>query len=77
MNYKIKFEVYDNTNTLVHQEITSKELVNPTVGEIKTLLNNGTYTNIKNVNFVGNLKNNLTDSDVVNHPFVLYIINLN
>jgi len=77
MNYKIKFDVFDNTNKSVHQEIISKELVNPTVSDVKTLLNPGTYTNIKSELFVGNNKNNLNEGDVINSSFIVYTINLN
>lgn len=77
MNYKIKYEVFDNANNLVHQEILNKELTSPTVGEIKFLLNPGTYTNIKNQNFIGNGNNNLNDNETLNKPFIVYTINLN
>jgi cell division GTPase FtsZ len=76
MKYKIKFEVIDNANQMVVENVTEPILVNPTVADVKTLLNPGTYSNIKSESFVANHKNNLIDSDVVTAPFIYYKINL-
>ena len=76
MKYKIKFEVVDNANQVIVENVTEPILVNPTVADVKTLLNHGTYSNIKSESFVADHKNNLIDSDVIKTPFIYYKINL-
>ena len=76
MKYKIKFEVVDNTNQVIVENVTEPTLVNPTVADVKTLLNHGTYSNIKSESFFADHKNNLIDSDVIKTPFIYYKINL-
>ena len=77
MTYKIKFEVYNGDGNLVTSDKSSKELTNPTVNSIKSLLNNGRYTNIKSETFTGNGRTDLKNSDIVNPTFVSYRIDLN
>ena len=76
MKYKIKFEVVDNANQVIVENVTEPTLVNPTVADVKTLLNPGTYSNVKSESFVADHKNNLIDSDVIKTPFIYYKINL-
>lgn len=77
MIYAIKFEVYDNNDILISNNVVKQALTNPTVGEIKLLLNPGQHTNIRSEYFLGNGNNSLSDSDTVNTLFIQYKIYLN
>lgn len=68
--------VYDNTNKLVHSDKLTKELTNPTVKDIKSLLNPGLYSTIKNEKFICDSKDGLEDAYVITTPFILYTIHL-
>lgn len=76
MVYAIKFEVYDNNGILISNNVVKHTLTNPTVADIKSILNNGQYTNIKSEEFLAN-GGNLNNSDIVNTVFVKYKIYLN
>jgi hypothetical protein len=72
----MKFEVYNN-DSLLSKNTSTVDLINPTVNDIKLLLNPGTYTNIKSETFTGNGKTDLINQDIVNPTFVSYRIDLN
>jgi hypothetical protein len=76
MTYNMTVRVYDNTNKQVHENILSKDLTNPTVKDVKALLNPGTYTNIKSEKFICDSKDGLVDTHVIVTPFILWTINL-
>lgn len=77
MTNRIKFQVYDNANNMIVDTTTSHNLSNPTVAQIKSLLNPGTYTNIKSEFFLANGSTDLSENDIVTTYFVQYKINLN
>ena len=77
MKYKIKLEVYDNAGTMITKNIASPDLTNPTASSIKSLMNPGTYTNIKSETFIANGGKRLSDNETVNPFFVSYRIDLN
>ena len=77
MIYRIKLEVYDSSNTLIIENKLQPDLEKPTVGDIKLLLNPGTYTDIKSEFFIdGNLPD-LNDNDAIKNYFIKYKIYLN
>ena len=76
MTYNMTVRVYDNTNKQVHENILSKDLTNPTVKDVKSLLNPGTYTNIKSEKFICDSKDGLVDTHAIVTPFILWTINL-
>jgi hypothetical protein len=76
-SYKVKLKVFDNTNTLVKEEVK----VFPTdgfktVSELKVLSNNAQYTNIDTEVFnIGGIES--VDSTLLDTPqFLLHIIKL-
>jgi hypothetical protein len=76
-SYKIKLQVFDKTNTLIKDEVKVLPTEGfKTVAELKTLSNNGEYTNIDTQAFkVGGI--NSTDSTLVDTPhFLLHTIKL-
>jgi hypothetical protein len=77
MKYRLRFEVYDNTGTLIVENKLQPELTNPTVGEIKLLLNPGTYTNIKTETFLDGGVPDLIDTEPIKGHFIKYRIDLN
>jgi hypothetical protein len=77
MTYKIKFEVYDNTGELKTSNLLSYELTNPTVGQVKSLVNPWTYTNIKSELFSFDNRGHQDDSELITTPFIKYRIDLN
>jgi hypothetical protein len=78
MKYEIMFNVVDNNYVPIHNEMLIKELTDPTVGEIKSLSNNGRYTDIKQeIFFSQSTDKNPTDDKIVTTPDILYLIVLN
>jgi len=78
MTYKVKFQVYNRFNHLIVNELKTLVLTNPTVGEIKELVNQTKYGNVESEVFVANGgRNDLIHLDVVNDPWVAYKIYLN
>lgn len=75
MNYRIIFEVYDSTGELKSSEKLAKELTNPTAREIKSLLNPGTYTNIRVEKLTAGEKE-FTHDTIVDIQFIKYTIHL-
>lgn len=76
-SYKVKLKVFDNTNTLVKDEV--KVIATEgfkTVGELKVLSNNAQYTNIDSEVFnVAGIES--TDSTLLDTPhFLLHTIKL-
>ena len=76
-SYKVKLKVFDNTNTLVKEEVkvfTTEGF--KTVGELKVLSNNAQYTNIDTEVFnVAGIES--TDNTLLDTPhFLLHVINL-
>jgi hypothetical protein len=76
-SYKVKLKVFDNTNTLVKDEV--KVIVTEgfkTVGELKVLSNDGQYANIDTEVFnVAGIES--TDSTILDTPhFLLHTIKL-
>ena len=76
-SYKVKLKVFDNTSTLIKDEV--KVIATEgfkTVGELKVLSNNGQYTNIHSevFNVAGSES---TDSTLLDTPhFLLHTITL-
>jgi hypothetical protein len=77
MIYRIRLEVYDNSNTLIIENKLQPDLTNPTVGDIKSLLNPGTYTDIKSEFFMDGDLSDLDNNDFIKNHFIKYKIYLN
>jgi hypothetical protein len=78
MKYEIIFNVVDNNYVEIHNEMLRKELTDQTVGEIKSLSNNGRYTDIKQeVFFSESTGPNPTDDKIITTPNILYLIVMN
>jgi hypothetical protein len=78
MKYEIIFNVVDNNYVAIHNEMLTKELTDPTVGEIKSLSNNGRYTDIKQkIFFSKSTGKNPTDDKIVTTPDIHYLIVMN
>ena len=76
--YKIKLEVYDNTDEKIKEDSISLDSTNLSVSDIKSIINPGTYTNIKSEIFIANEgRTDLANDDIVNPFFVKYRIDLN
>ena len=76
-SYTVKLKVFDNTNTLVKDEVKVIPTEGfKTVGELKVLSNDGQYTNIDtevfNVAGIESIDNTLLDTP----HFLLHTINL-
>ena len=71
MTYKVKFQVYNRFNHLIVNELKTLSLTNPTVDEIKELVNETKY------GIANGGRNDLIHLDVVNDPWVAYKIYLN
>jgi hypothetical protein len=67
--YRIKFDVYDSNKNLTFGTISNHVLTDATVSDIKTLMNPGTYTDIKSEFFSANGTASLTSTELVN-PFL-------
>lgn len=77
MQYKIKFEVYNRFDHLIKDEVTTAILNEPTVAEIKSLYPTSQYGNINSEIFIANGgRNDLVDLDVIDQPWIKYIIKL-
>lgn len=76
MTYKITYKVSDSTGNLVHEDKQSLDLTDPTVDSVKSLLNPGTYTNIKSERFVANGLETSVGTEVITKPFIYYSIEL-
>jgi hypothetical protein len=78
MKYEIMFNVVDNNYVPIHDERLKKELTDPTVSEIKSLSNNGRYTDIKReVFFSESTGINPARDKIVTTSDIFYLIVLN
>jgi len=76
MTYKMTLRVYDSSGNSVADDKVIRELNEPPVAEIKSLLNPGTYVQIKSETFIGDNQTNPPLTHVLKTSFVLYTINL-
>lgn len=78
MEYRIMFDVVDNNYELIYEEVLKKELTDPTVGEIKSLCNNGRYLDInREIFFSKSFFKPPTNDEIVTTSDVIYKIVLN
>ena len=71
MIYTIIFNVVDSEYKTIDKKIITEDLDNPKVKDIKTLINNGEYLNIKQEFFIPESETNILDDE-----FVVTITNL-
>ena len=72
------FKVVDNEYKSIEKKIITEELNEPKVGDIKLLLNNGKYSDIKQEFFIPESEtNNSDDNAIVTTPNLSYTIILN